>query len=344
LYMAHSMAMMIRLPEERVIPFHTLREEEFSMHVTKETEVRRIHWLLVFALALVLMHSPPAHGAVHPLKAGVRAAVLMDANTGELLYAYNPNTPIPPASLTKILTLYLVFDAIEQGRVRLDDEVPISRKAWRTRGSKMFVQAGDLVPLEDLIKGIAVDSGNDASVAVAEYLEGSERAFVAKMNEKLRELDIGNTRIETVHGLPARHQYTTAGDMAALARAYIQAHPEALQYHQMTSYTYHNIYQHNRNRLLLQDSSVDGLKTGYTRKSGYHLIATAKRGEQRLIAVVMECRNRKIREREAMRLLNLGFEQIEQASVEQDSETQVAPATNPLPSDEKVLGTGAQGV
>jgi D-alanyl-D-alanine carboxypeptidase (penicillin-binding protein 5/6) len=278
------------------------------------------------------------------LKLGVRAAVLMDANSGEFLYAYNPDKSIPPASLTKILTLYLVFDAIQQGRLRLDDQVPISRKAWRTRGSKMFVKAGDLVPLEDLIKGIAVDSGNDASVAVAEFLAGSERAFVAKMNEKLRDLNIRNTRIETVHGLPARHQYTTAADMAALARAYIQAHPEALQYHQMTSYTYHNISQHNRNRLLLQDSSVDGLKTGYTRKSGYHLVATAKRGEQRLIAVVMEARNRKIREREAMRLLNLGFEQAEQAPAGQDSEVQVAPATTPLPSDEQVLGIGAQGV
>jgi D-alanyl-D-alanine carboxypeptidase (penicillin-binding protein 5/6) len=303
-----------------------------------------MRWLFVFALAFVLMHSALAHGAVHPLKLGLRAAVLMDANSGELLYAYNPDTSIPPASLTKILTLYLVFDAMQEGRVRLDDQVPVSRKAWRTRGSKMFVKAGDLVPLEDLIKGIAVDSGNDASVAVAEFLARSERAFVAKMNEKLRDLNIRNTQIETVHGLPARHQYTTAADMAALARAYIQAHPEALQYHQMTSYTYRNISQHNRNRLLLEDSSVDGLKTGYTRKSGYHLVATAKRGQQRLIAVVMECRNRKIREREAMRLLNLGFQQVEHASVGQNSETQVAPATNPLPSDEQVLGTGAQGV
>ncbi len=314
------------------------------MHETGATEVHRIRWLLVFALALVLMHSALAHGAVHPLKLGLRAAVLMDANSGELLYAYNPDKSIPPASLTKILTLYLVFDAIQEGRVRLDDQVPISRKAWRTRGSKMFVKAGDLVSLEDLIKGIAVDSGNDASVAAAEYLDGSERAFVARMNERLRDLNIRNTRIETVHGLPARHQYTTAADMAALARAYIQAHPEALQYHQMTSYTYRNISQHNRNRLLLQDSSVDGLKTGYTRKSGYHLVATAKRGEQRLIAVVMEAQNRKIREREAMRLLNLGFEQAEQAAAGQNSDAQVAPATNPLPSDEQVLGTGAQGI
>jgi D-alanyl-D-alanine carboxypeptidase (penicillin-binding protein 5/6) len=275
---------------------------------------------------------------------GFRAAVLLDANSGQLLYAQNPHTSIPPASLTKVLTLFVTFDAIQQGRVRLDDQVPISRKAWRTGGSKMFVKAGERVPLEELIKGIAVDSGNDASVAVAEYLEGSERAFVAKMNDKLRELNIRKTRIETVHGLPARHQYTTAADMALLARAYIQAHPEALRYHQLTSFTYRNISQHNRNRLLLQDPSVDGLKTGYTRKSGYHLVATARRGDQRLIAVVMDARNRKIREREAMRLLNLGFQQNAQTSPGQYGEVKFAPALEPIPPVKGGRGSRARGV
>jgi D-alanyl-D-alanine carboxypeptidase (penicillin-binding protein 5/6) len=303
-----------------------------------------IRWLLLIPLALVLMHTARTEGAVHPMKLGFRAAVLLDANSGQFLYAQNPHESIPPASLTKVLTLFLTFDAIQQGRVRLEDQVPISRKAWRTGGSKMFLKAGERVPLEELIKGIAVDSGNDASVAVAEYLEGSERAFVAKMNEKLRELNIRDTRIETVHGLPARHQYTTAADMALLARAYIQAHPEALRYHQLTSFTYRNISQHNRNRLLLQDPSVDGLKTGYTRKSGYHLVATARRGEQRLIAVVMDARNRKIREREAMRLLNLGFQQNAQASPGQDGEMQLAPALNPLPPVKTVRGSRARGV
>ena len=306
--------------------------------------VSRSCWLLLLPLALVLMHTPRAEGAVHPMKAGFRAAVLLDANSGQFLYAQNPHQSIPPASLTKVLTLFLTFDAIQQGRVRLDDHVAISRKAWRTGGSKMFVKAGERVPLEELIKGIAVDSGNDASVAVAEYLEGSERAFVAKMNEKLRELNIRDTRIETVHGLPARHQYTTAADMALLARAYIQAHPEALRYHQLTSFTYRNISQHNRNRLLLQDPSVDGLKTGYTRKSGYHLVATARRGDQRLIAVVMDARNRKIREREAMRLLNLGFQQNAQTSPGQYDEVQLAPALNPVPPVKAGRGSRARGV
>jgi D-alanyl-D-alanine carboxypeptidase (penicillin-binding protein 5/6) len=208
----------------------------------------------------------------------------------------------------------------------------------------MFVKAGEWVPLEELIKGIAVDSANDASVAVAEHIEGSERAFVAKMNEKLRELNIRNTRIDTVHGLPARHQYTTAADMALLARAYIQAHPEALRYHQLTSFTYRNISQHNRNRLLLQDPSVDGLKTGYTRKSGYHLVATARRGDQRLIAVVMDARNRKIREREAMRLLNLGFQQDALTSPGRYDEVELAPAPSPVPPVRTAKGSRARGI
>ena len=266
-------------------------------------------WLIVVALLLLSARVTLAGEALNPFPVAVRAAVLMDAQSGELLYAQDPNEHIPPASLTKVLTLFLTFDAIQQGRAHLDDIVPISKKACRTRGSKMFLKAGDRVPLEELIKGIAVDSGNDASVAVAEHLEGSERRFVARMNEKLRALGIRHTRIETVHGLPARNQYTTAADMALLARAYIQAHPEALRYHQLTYYTYRNVSQENHNKLLFQDPSVDGLKTGYTRKSGYNLLATAKRGNQRLIAVVLKAKSRTIREEEALRLLNFGFQQ-----------------------------------
>ena len=266
-------------------------------------------WLIVVAVLLLSGRITLAGEASNPFPVAVRAAVLMDAQSGELLYAQDANEHIPPASLTKVLTLFLTFDAIQQGRADLDDIVPISKKACRTRGSKMFLKAGDRVPLEELIKGIVVDSGNDASVAVAEYLEGSERRFVAKMNEKLRALGIQHTRIETVHGLPARNQYTTAADMASLARAYIQAHPEALRYHQLTSLTYRNVSQENHNKLLFQDPSVDGLKTGYTRKSGYNLLATAKRGNQRLIAVVLKAKSRTIREEEALRLLNFGFAQ-----------------------------------
>ncbi|HVO84164.1 MAG TPA: D-alanyl-D-alanine carboxypeptidase family protein [Syntrophobacteria bacterium] len=271
--------------------------------------LHRIYCLFFLAPLLLPARAAMALDTVHPFPVAVRAAVLIDAQSGEFLYAQDPNERIPPASLTKVLTLFLTFDAVQRGRVHLDDIVPISKKASRTGGSRMFLRAGDHVPLKELIKGIAVDSGNDASVAVAEYLEGSERGFVTKMNEKLRALGIRHTRIETVHGLPARKQYTTAADMALLARAYIQAHPEALPYHQLAYYTYRNISQENHNKLLFQDPSVDGLKTGYTRKSGYNLLATAKRGDQRLIAVVLKAKSRTIREEEALRLLNFGFGQ-----------------------------------
>ncbi|HYQ60554.1 MAG TPA: D-alanyl-D-alanine carboxypeptidase family protein [Desulfatiglandales bacterium] len=303
-----------------------------------------IRWLIVVAVLLLSARIALAGEALSPFPVAVRAAVLMDAQSGELLYAQDANEHIPPASLTKVLTLFLTFDAIQHGRADLDDIVPVSKKACRTRGSKMFLKAGDLVPLEDLIKGIAVDSGNDASVAVAEYLEGSERRFVAKMNEKLRALGIQHTRIETVHGLPARNQYTTAADMALLARAYIQAHPEALRYHQLTSYTYRNVSQENHNKLLFQDPSVDGLKTGYTRKSGYNLLATAKRGNQRLIAVVLKAKSRTIREEEALRLLNFGFEQTGLAPGTRQLDVPLNPEGGVLPPGESAEEVRPEGV
>jgi D-alanyl-D-alanine carboxypeptidase (penicillin-binding protein 5/6) len=314
------------------------------MHEAGVRRLCRVHWL--FFLAALLLPAPTAMAleTVHPFDVAVRAAVLINAESGQVLYAQDPNEHIPPASLTKVLTLLLTFDAIQRGRAHLDDIVPISKKACRTRGSKMFLKAGDRVRLEDLIKGIAVDSGNDASVAVAEYLAGSQRAFVAKMNEKLRALGIRHTRVETVHGLPARHQYTTAADMAALARAYIQAHPEALRYHQLTYYTYRNISQENHNKLLFEDPSVDGLKTGYTRKSGYNLLATAKRGNERLIAVVLKAKSSTIREEEALRLLNFGFEQSGLVPGTQQPDVPLNPEGRTLLPGENGEETGPEGV
>jgi serine-type D-Ala-D-Ala carboxypeptidase (penicillin-binding protein 5/6) len=334
------------MPQVRMIGarFSGVGQKEPSMHETGMRGLCRIHWLFFLAAVLVPAHTAMALEMVHPFDVAVRAAVLMDAQSGELLYAQDANEHIPPASLTKVLTLFLTFDAIQQGRADLDDIVSISKKACRTRGSKMFLKAGDRVPLEELIKGIAVDSGNDASVAVAEYLEGSERAFVTKMNEKLRALGIRHTRIETVHGLPARNQYTTAADMALLARAYIQAHPEALRYHQLTSYTYRNVSQENHNKLLFQDPSVDGLKTGFTRKSGYNLVATAKRGDQRLIAVVLKAKNRTIREGEALRLLNFGFEQSGLVPGTERLDVPLNPEDRALPPGENAEETSPEGV
>lgn len=277
------------------------------MQRTGKTGRHLVGCVLAVALILVLQRQPRAQEMPHTFEVDAAAAVLIDAVTGQFVYGQNPHQRIVPASFVKVLTLFLLFDAVERGQVHLTDPIPISERAWRTGGSKMFVRVGDQVPLDELIKGIAVVSGNDATVAVAEYLQGSEEAFVHKMNEKLRELGLRETNFQTVNGWPAPDQYTTAADMALLSRAYILAHPEALKYHQMQEYTYQRIRQYNRNGLLAQDPSVDGLKTGHTEETGYHLVATAKRGDQRFIAVVMDAKKDSIREREALRLLNYGF-------------------------------------
>ncbi len=243
----------------------------------------------------------------HPFVVAARSAVLIDVNSGQFLYGQNPNERLKPASFVKLLTLFLIFDAIDQGQVLLEDKVWISKKAWRTGGSKMFVRQGNRVPLSELIKGIAVVSGNDACIAAAEFLQGNEKAFIAQMNVKLRELGLENSQFHTVNGWPAPDQYTTSKDMVLLARAYLQLYPEALEFHRLKEFTHENISQQNRNGLLWRDPSVDGLKTGYTQDAGYHLLATAKRGDQRLIAVVMGAKNVAIREREVLRLLNYGF-------------------------------------
>ncbi|MBW1974259.1 MAG: D-alanyl-D-alanine carboxypeptidase [Deltaproteobacteria bacterium] len=236
-----------------------------------------------------------------------KAAVLIEPITETMLLERNADERFPPASLTKIMTLYLTFEALRKGTVRLNDYVWISKRAWKTGGSKMFVEVGDRVLLEDLIKGIAVDSGNDACVAVAEYVGGSVEAFVRMMNEKAKELGLSNTHYVNPHGLDDLDQYTTARDVARLASLYITRFPEALKYHSMTEFTYNGIRQYNRNRLLLRDPTVDGLKTGYVSRGGYHLVATAKRDGIRLIAVVLGAKKPRIREQDAYSLLTYGF-------------------------------------
>lgn len=246
-------------------------------------------------------------GEPSPGQVNARGACLMEVSTGAMLYEQNADDPIEPASFTKVLSLYLVFEALQQGRIHLNDEVWVSEEAWRTGGSKMFVGIGTKVPLEELLKGVAVVSGNDACIALAEHLSGSVEAFVDAMNAKAKELGMTHSRFINPHGLPAEGQITTARDMATLDLAYLQRFPEALRYHSMREYAYNNINQTNRNRLLLKDPSVDGLKTGYVTAGGYHLSATAQRDGMRLLAVVMGAANPGIREREAMKLLNFGF-------------------------------------
>jgi len=212
-----------------------------------------------------------------------------------------------PASLAKVMTLFLVFDALEKGDVELNDEVLISKKAAQKEGSTMYLRGGDNTPLAELIKGIAVVSGNDACVAVAEKISGSEQAFVDRMNQKVEELSLRNTRFQTVDGWPVPEQYTTAYDMAMLSRAYIREHPEALEYHKTKEFSHADIVLHNRNGLIFEDPTVDGLKTGHVEEAGYHLIATAKRDGRRCIAVAMGAGKPELRESETRALLEYGF-------------------------------------
>lgn len=242
-----------------------------------------------------------------PGQVEARSAILVEVASGTTLFEQNADELIEPASFTKILTLFLLFEALKQGKVQLSDEVWVSETAWRTGGSKMFVGVGTKVPVEELVKGVAVVSGNDACVALAEHLNGSLETFVDAMNRKARELGMVRSHFLNPHGLPGEGQITTAREMAMLDTAYLQRFPESLRYHSMREYTYNNITQYNRNHLLLKDSSVDGLKTGFVDAGGYHLAATAQRDGMRLLAVVMGTERPAVREREALKLLNYGF-------------------------------------
>jgi len=238
----------------------------------------------------------------------------MDMNTGRILYSHFADTRLQPASITKILSLYIADEAIREGRTKLSDQVRISRKASLTGGSKMFVQAGSDVSLGELMKGIAVVSANDGSVALAEHIGGTVEQFVAQMNRKARELGMLNSNFQNPNGLPAKDQFTTARDMLVLARSYLQQFPEALDLHSTQYFTYKNITQRNRNTLLRHYPNADGLKTGWVAIAGYHIIATAKRGNTRLIAVVMGAKSPGIRARETERLLDEGFRMIEEGN------------------------------
>jgi len=241
------------------------------------------------------------------LRCNAQSAVLIDALSGQVLFEQNPNSKIPPASFGKILTLYLALDAIRAGQLKMDDMVTVSEKAWRMQGSKMFIKVGERVKVGELLKGIAISSGNDACIALAEHIAGSEEVFVSKMNEKAVLIGMRNSQFKNSHGMPAEGQYTTAMDMVLLARRYIQDHPEALAYHSTTEYEYNKIRQYNRNTLLQRNIGVDGLKTGHVEEAGFHLLATAKRDGQRLIAVVMGCDKMRKRAQEAQTLLEYGF-------------------------------------
>jgi D-alanyl-D-alanine carboxypeptidase (penicillin-binding protein 5/6) len=250
-----------------------------------------------------------ASWAVPPAEAALtaKAVAVMDAASGQIVESMNGEVSMGPASLAKMMTLYLVYTAVANGQAAWDDEVWVSEKAWKMGGSKMFIRAGDRIPLKRIVTGIAVVSGNDACVAVAEHLSGSEEAFVAWMNEEAARLGLTHTHFEDATGLPAPEQVTTADDMARLGRALVTDFPQSIEILSTRTFTHEGITQHNRNRLLWKDIGVDGIKTGHTEESGYHLVATAQRDDQRFIAVVMGAEGERAREAIAQRYLMSAF-------------------------------------
>jgi D-alanyl-D-alanine carboxypeptidase (penicillin-binding protein 5/6) len=233
--------------------------------------------------------------------------LLIDATNGEVLVEQNADRPLPPASLTKMMTAYIAEREIAEGRISFDDKVPVSIKAWKTGGSRMFIREGTEVRLEDLLRGIVIQSGNDASVAVAEYIAGSEDVFADVMNQTAVSLGMTNTQFKNSTGLPQEGHYTTAKDLGILAARTIADFPETYAIYKEKNFTYNGIKQANRNSLLFRDPSVDGLKTGHTEEAGYCLVASAERDGFRLISVVMGTASEKAREQETTKLLQYGF-------------------------------------
>lgn len=235
--------------------------------------------------------------------------ILMDARTGDVIMEQNADEPLPPASLTKMMTAYVAEVEIDNGNLSLDDEVYISEKAWRTQGSKMFVDVDSYVPVRDLMRGIIIQSGNDASVAMAEHIAGSEEAFADLMNQHAELLGMENSSFMNASGLDDgdSQNLMSARDLAILARAKILNHPERYEVYAEREFTYNGITQPNRNTLLFRDDSVDGIKTGWTSQAGYCLVASAERDGMRLISVVMGTASEDARAIETQKMLNYGF-------------------------------------
>jgi len=266
--------------------------------------------VVVFFLCLLLV--PQAvYAAKKPMsQPAVKAAMLVDMNTGRVLYQQNADRVIQPASLSKIMSLYLICEDIELKKVGFSDMVPVSARAVNTGGSKMLFETGVRYELLDLMKGMAVHSANDATVALAEYIGGSEKKFVERMNAKAKELGMKDTHFVNPHGLPNKNQKSTARDIYILSREYMRRFPNSYKIHSIERFPFNDMILTNRNDLLQSYPGVDGLKTGYVHASGFHLVATARRGDTRLMTVVMGAKNRRIRSQQTKMLLDYGFGKV----------------------------------
>ena len=254
---------------------------------------------MLVAQAAVVKPTPPAIEA--------RAYILQDFDSGKVLVEVNADEAVEPASLTKMMTVYVALAQLADGKFQIDDPVLISKKAWKMGGSRMFIEVGKQVPVEDLLKGIIIQSGNDASVALAEFVAGDESAFADLMNQYALQLGMANTHFVNASGLPHADHYSTARDMANLAVALIRDFPVYYPLHAVRTYTWNNIKQYNRNPLLTRDDSVDGVKTGHTQSAGYCLVASAKQDGMRLVSALLGSKSEDSRLNETQSLLRYGF-------------------------------------
>lgn len=278
----------------------------------------RVAFALLLAVSIQSLQA--ADIVPSPPQVAAQAYILVDAHSGAVLAEHNADLPLPPASLTKMMTSYLVANEIAAGRISDSDMVPVSRNAWSQNpifvgSSLMWIEPGKDVSVEDLQRGIVISSGNDACVAVAEYIAGTESAFAEMMNAQAEALGMVDTYYVNSHGLPHPEHTTTARDLATLAIAIIRNHPEHYAIYKEREFTYNDIRQYNRNTLMAEDPTVDGLKTGHTEEAGYGLVASAERRGMRLVSVVLGTKSKNARKNETRGLLNYGFRYFETTRV-----------------------------
>lgn len=268
-----------------------------------------------------------------------RSYVLLDANTGQIIVQKNADEPVPPASITKLMTSYLVFSALKSGNIHMNDMVTISKKAWEMQGSKMFVEVGKEVSVENLLRGMIVQSGNDAATALAEYVGGNEQSFVSLMNATAKKLGMTNTHFEDPTGWPAAGHVMSARDISTLFSALVQRFPDYyLEFFRQKVFTWNGIKQYNREKLLFRDNWVDGGKTGHTEEAGYCLATSGQQNGMRLIAVVLGTPSDEARNNEAEALLNYGFRFFENVPVRKAGQVLATPAVFKGQADQVPVG------
>jgi len=271
----------------------------------------RISFLLISLVIFLIPVLELGAAEIRPVPAppiiGAKSYLVIDGNTGRELASLEPDKSLAPASLTKLMTAYAIFRALQENQISLDNQVTVSEKAWRTPGSRMFIEVGTQVTVQDLLFGMIVQSGNDASVALAEHVAGSESVFADVMNQYAAALGMHSSHFENATGLPGEQHYSTARDLAKLARAIIHEFAEYYRWYSIKEFEYNNINQKNRNALLWRDSSVDGMKTGHTDDAGYCLVSSAKRDGMRIVSVVLGTASGKSRVDGSQALINYGF-------------------------------------